>query len=199
MDLTNLLNKEKHLIANPADGSQGVYKVNEQGEVTLQVQDAAGNNTPVTISGLDGVKGLNFDANTKKTSDGKVHNVKLGGTIKVQGVDPVTGHDYSADNVTTEVDDNGNITIKLDKALTADTVMVNGKDGRDGQIGLNGKDGKDGTVTTIIRTIGKNGTDGTDGNLVSTALTVLPVLSIRMGKMEKRALRPIQWPRWMMV
>ena len=163
VDLTNLLNKEKHLIANPADGSQGVYKVNEQGEVTLQVQDAAGNNTPVTISGLDGVKGLNFDANTKKTSDGKVHNVKLGGTIKVQGVDPVTGHDYSADNVTTEVDDNGNITIKLDKALTADTVMVNGKDGRDGQIGLNGKDGKDGTVITIIRTIGKNGTDGTDG------------------------------------
>ena len=163
VDLTNLLNKEKHLIANPADGSQGVYKVNEQGEVTLQVQDAAGNNTPVTISGLDGVKGLNFDANTKNTSDGKVHNVKLGGTIKVQGVDPVTGHNYSADNVTTEVDDNGNITIKLDKALTADTVMVNGKDGRDGQIGLNGKDGKDGTVTTIIRTIGKNGTDGTDG------------------------------------
>ena len=163
VDLTNLLNKEKHLIANPADGSQGVYKVNEQGEVTLQVQDAAGNNTPVTISGLDGVKGLNFDANTKKTSDGKVHNVKLGGTIKVQGVDPVTGHDYSADNVTTEVDDNGNITIKLDKALTADTVMVNGKDGRDGQIGLNGKDGKDGTVTTIIRTIGKNGTDGKNG------------------------------------
>ena len=163
VDLTNLLNKEKHLIANPADGNQGVYKVNEQGEVTLQVQDAAGNNTPVTISGLDGVKGLNFDANTKKTSDGKVHNVKLGGTIKVQGVDPVTGHDYSADNVTTEVDDNGKITIKLDKALTADTVMVNGKDGRDGQIGLNGKVGKDGTVTTIIRTIGKNGTDGTDG------------------------------------
>ena len=166
VDLTNLLNKEKHLIANPADGSQGVYKVNEQGEVTLQVQDAAGNNTPVTISGFEGVvdhyKGLNFDANSRKTTDGKAYNVKMGGTIKVQGVDRVTGHDYSADNVTTEVDDNGNITIKLDKALTADTVMVNGKDGRDGQIGLNGEDGKDGTVTTIIRTIGKNGTDGTD-------------------------------------
>ncbi len=167
VDLTNLLNKEKHLIANPAAGSNGVYKVNEQGEVTLQVQDAAGNNTPVTISGFEGVvdhyKGLNFDANSRKTTDGKAYNVKMGGTIKVQGVDPVTDHDYSADNVTTEVDDNGNITIKLDKALTADTVMVNGKDGKDGQIGLNGKDGKDGTVTTIIRTIGKNGTDGTDG------------------------------------
>ncbi|MGN0947797.1 MAG: S-layer homology domain-containing protein [Megasphaera sp.] len=167
VDLTNLLNKEKHLIANPAAGSNGVYKVNEQGEVTLQVQDAAGNNTPVTISGFEGVvdhhKGLNFDANSRKTTDGKAYNVKMGGTIKVQGVDRVTGHDYSADNVTTEVDDNGNITIKLDKALTADTVMVNGKDGRDGQIGLNGKDGKDGTVTTIIRTIGKNGTDGKNG------------------------------------
>lgn len=167
VDLTNLLNKEKHLIANPAAGSNGVYKVNEQGEVTLQVQDAAGNNTPVTISGFEGVvdhyKGLNFDANTRKTTDGKAYNVKMGGTIKVQGIDPVSGHDYSADNVTTEVDANGNITIKLDKALTADTVMVNGKDGKDGQIGLKGKDGKDGTVTTIIRTIGKNGTDGTDG------------------------------------
>ena len=167
VDLTNLLNKEKHLIANPAAGSNGVYKVNEQGEVTLQVQDAAGNNTPVTISGFEGVvdhyKGLNFDANTRKTTDGKAYNVKMGGTIKVQGIDPVSGHDYSADNVTTEVDANGNITIKLDKALTADTVMVNGKDGKDGQIGLNGKDSKDGTVTTIIRTIGKNGTDGTDG------------------------------------
>ena len=167
VDLTNLLNKEKHLIANPDADSKGVYKVNEQGEVTLQVQDAAGNNTPVTISGFEGVvdhyKGLNFDANARKTTDGKAYNVKMGGTIKVQGVDPVTGHDYSADNVTTEVDDNGNITIKLDKALTADTVMVNGKDGKDGQIGLNGKDGKDGTVTTIIRTIGKNGTDGKNG------------------------------------
>ena len=167
VDLTNLLNKEKHLIANPAADSNGVYKVNEQGEVTLQVQDAAGNNTPVTISGFEGVvdhyKGLNFDANSRKTTDGKAYNVKMGGTIKVQGIDPVSGHDYSADNVTTEVDANGNITIKLDKALTADTVMVNGKDDRDGQIGLNGKDGTDGTVTTIIRTIGKNGTDGTDG------------------------------------
>ena len=167
VDLTNLLNKEKHLIANPAADSKGVYKVNEQGEVTLQVQDAAGNNTPVTISGFEGVvdhyKGLNFDANSRKTTDDKAYNVKMGGTIKVQGIDPVSGHDYSADNVTTEVDANGNITIKLDKALTADTVMVNGKDGRDGQIGLNGKDGTDGTVTTIIRTIGKNGTDGTDG------------------------------------
>ena len=167
VDLTNLLNKEKHLIANPAADSNGVYKVNEQGEVTLQVQDAAGNNTPVTISGFEGVvdhyKGLNFDANSRKTTDGKAYNVKMGGTIKVQGIDPVSGHDYSADNVTTEVDANGNITIKLDKALTADTVMVNGKDGKDGQIGLNGKDGKDGTVTTIIRTIGKNGTDGKNG------------------------------------
>ena len=167
VDLTNLLNKEKHLIANPDADSKGVYKVNEQGEVTLQVQDAAGNNTPVTISGFEGVvdhyKGLNFDANTRKTTDGKAYNVKMGGTIKVQGIDPVSGHDYSADNVTTEVDANGNITIKLDKALTADTVMVNGKDGKDGQIGLNGKDGTDGTVTTIIRTIGKNGTDGKNG------------------------------------
>ena len=83
--------------------------------------------------------------------------------MTIKGTAVKDGHKYSDENVTTEVDANGNITIKLDKALTADTVMVNGKDGKDGQIGLNGKNGTDGTVTTIIRTVGKNGTNGTDG------------------------------------
>lgn len=85
----------------------------------------------------------------------------MSGTIKVQGTDPVSGHTYSADNVTTEVDDNGNITIKLDKDLTANTVTVGqaGKEGENGTIGLSGKDGKDGQPGTP----GHIGIDGKDG------------------------------------
>ena len=168
VDLGGILKNDLRLVQNPAAGSNGKYTVSQDGTVTLKVQNADGTvSNDITIGGFEGVvdhyKGLNFDANTRKTADGNVHNVKMGDTIKVQGTDPVTGHTYSADNVTTEVDDSGNITIKLDQDLKAQTVTVSGKDGKDGRIGLTGKDGQDGTVTTIIRTIGKNGTDGTNG------------------------------------
>lgn len=168
VNLEGILKNDLRLVQNPAAGSKGKYTVGQDGTVTLKVQNADGTvSNDITIGGFEGVvdhyKGLNFDANTRTTADGKVHNVKMGDTVKVQGTDPVTGHTYSADNVTTEVGDDGNITIKLDQDLKAQTVTVSGKDGKDGRIGLTGKDGKDGTVTTIIRTIGKNGTDGTNG------------------------------------
>ena len=169
VSLDKVMQSDMRLVQNPAR-QDGTYTVDGDGNMVLTVQDANGTEATkktITLSGLASKEtvdqGLDFDANKRTTADGKAHNVKLGGTIKVQGSDPVSGHDYSTENVTTEVDDAGNITIKLDKALTADTVTVSGKDGRDGRIGLTGKDGKDGTVTTVIRTVGKNGTDGTDG------------------------------------
>ena len=164
VNLGKVMQSDMRLVQNPAS-TDGKYTVDSNGNLTLTVQDANGTESTkqtITLSGLASKaevdKGLNFAANS-----GTAYKAKLGDTVTIKGTAVKDGHDYSADNVTTEVDANGNITIKLDKALTADTVMVNGKDGKDGQIGLNGKDGKDGTVTTIIRTIGKNGTDGTDG------------------------------------
>jgi hypothetical protein len=173
IDLSNVMKNDLRLVQNP-DAADGKYTVAQDGTVTLKVQNADGSvSNNITIGGFEGVvdhyKGLNFDANTRTTADGKVHNVKMGGTIKVQGTDPVSGHTYSADNVTTEVDDNGNITIKLDKDLTANTVTVGqagkeGEKGAAGSIGINGKDGKDGITTTIIRTEkGQPGKDGTNG------------------------------------
>lgn len=171
IDLSNVLKNDLRLVQNPAAGTNGKYTVAQDGTVTLKVQNADGTvSNDITIGGFEGVaKGLDFDANTRTTTDGKVHNVKMGGTIKVQGIDPVSGHTYSADNVTTEVDDSGNITIKLDKDLTANTVTVGqagkaGENGATGTIGINGKDGKDGITTTIIRTEkGQPGKDGTNG------------------------------------
>ena len=164
VDLGKVMQSDMRLVKNPGS-ADGAYTVDNDGNLTLTVQDANGTESTkqtITLSGLASKaevdKGLNFAANS-----GTAYKAKLGDTVTIKGTAVKDGHKYSDENVTTEVDANGNITIKLDKALTADTVMVNGKDGKDGQIGLNGKDGTDGTVTTIIRTIGKNGTDGTDG------------------------------------
>ena len=164
VNLGKVMQSDMRLVQNPAS-TDGKYTVDSNGNLTLTVQDANGTESTkqtITLSGLASKaevdKGLNFAANS-----GTAYKAKLGDTVTIKGTAVKDGHKYSDENVTTEVDANGNITIKLDKALTADTVMVNGKDGNDGQIGLKGKDGKDGTVTTIIRTIGKNGTDGTDG------------------------------------
>ena len=203
IDLNNVLKNDLRLVQNPAAGTNGKYTVAQDGTVTLKVQNADGTvSNDITIGGFEGVaKGLDFDANTRTTTDGKVHNVKMGGTIKVKGIDPVSGHTYSADNVTTEVDDSGNITIKLDKDLTANTVTVGqagkaGENGAAGSIGINGKDGKDGITTTLIRTekgqpgkdgtngkpgvdgtditriVYQNGQDGTDGNDIHTVATL---------------------------
>ena len=108
IDLSNVMKNDLRLVQNP-DAADGKYTVAQDGTVTLKVQNTDGSvSNNITIGGFEGVvdhyKGLNFDANTRTTADGKVHNVKMGGTIKVQGTDPVSGHTYSADNVTTEVD-----------------------------------------------------------------------------------------------
>ena len=164
VNLDKVMQSDMRLVQNPAR-TDGKYTVDSNGNLNLTVQDANGTESTkqtITLSGLASKaevdKGLNFAANS-----GTAYKAKLGDTVTIKGTAVKDGHKYSDENVTTEVDANGNITIKLDKALTADTVMVNGKDGKDGQIGLNGKNGTDGTVTTIIRTVGENGTNGTDG------------------------------------
>lgn len=164
INLDKVMQSDMRLVKNPGS-ADGAYTVNSNGDLTLTVQDANGTEATkqtITLSGLASKaevdKGLNFAANS-----GTAYNAKLDGKVTIKGSDAKAGHEYSADNLTTEVDANGNITIKMDKDLTANTVTVSGKDGKDGQIGITGKDGADGTVTTIIKTIGKNGTNGTNG------------------------------------
>lgn len=164
VSLDKVMQSDMRLVKNPAR-NDGKYIVDNNGDLTLMVQDANGTESSkqtITLSGLASKaevdKGLIFAANS-----GMPYNAKLGNTVTVKGSAVKAGHDYSDENLTTEVDGNGNITIKMDKDLTANTMTVSGKDGKDGQIGITGKDGADGTVTTIIKTIGRNGTNGTDG------------------------------------
>jgi len=164
VNLGKIMQSDMRLVQNPAR-EDGKYTVDSDGNLKLTVQDANGTEATrqtITLSGLASKaevdKGLTFAANS-----GTPYKAKLGDTVTVKGSAVKAGHDYSDENLTTEVDGNGNITIKMDKDLTADTMTVSGKDGKDGQIGITGKDGADGTVTTIIKTVGKNGTNGKDG------------------------------------
>ncbi|WP_273095561.1 ESPR-type extended signal peptide-containing protein [Dialister succinatiphilus] len=150
--------------------------------------DAANKATPnnaVNVSDLKNTsddlinKGLQFGANSPK--DKPVTN-KLGSEVDIVGKEAKTGHTYSAENLTTTVEQNATtgkttITVLMDEDITGNSVTVGkaGKDGKDGQdgkegaIGINGKDGKPGEdgqnyTTTIIKTEkGQPGKDGKDG------------------------------------
>ena len=109
-------------------------------------------------------KGLKFAANS-----GDEYTAKLGSTVKIQGTDKKDGHEYTADNLTTEIDKDGNITIKMDKNISAEKLAVNGKDGKNGQpgtagsIGINGQDGQSGVGIDGKDGISIKGRDGKDG------------------------------------
>lgn len=72
-------------------------------------------------------QGLNFTTNTTDTSSTtgyKVVNKALGDTVSIKAHDPQSGHTYKTDNLTTSIDNSGNITIAMDTQLTADKVTV---------------------------------------------------------------------------
>lgn len=109
-------------------------------------------------------KGLNFQANTKATNDSyKTVNRALGSTVAVLAHDAQDGHNYTTDNLTTEINDDGIITVKMDTQLTADKVTV-GKDGN--AITL---DGSNGNVTTGSSTLGGTGLTIANGPSVTTS------------------------------
>lgn len=108
-------------------------------------------------------RGLNFQANTKGTDDSyKTVNRALGSTVAVRAHDPQDGHTYKTDNLTTEIDDNGIITVKMDTQLTADKVTV-GKDNN--AITINGADG---SLTTGSSTLNGTGLTINNGPSITT-------------------------------
>ena len=116
-----------------------------------------------TATSLTG-KGLKFAANS-----GAEYTAKLGSTVNIQGTAKKEGHEYTADNLTTDIDEKGNITILMDKNVSAEKIAVNGKDGKNGEpgtagsIGINGQDGKSGIGIDGKEGISIKGKDGKDG------------------------------------
>lgn len=108
-------------------------------------------------------KGLNFSASNKVDGSYKKVKMNLGDTVAIRANDAQSGHTYKTDNLTTEIDDNGIITVKMDTQLTADKVTVV-KDGNAVTI-----DGSNGSLTTGSSTL--NGTGLTIKNGPSVTMS----------------------------
>lgn len=131
---------------------------------------SANNTTGQNLSALDAQvkanadKGLKFAANS-----GAEYTAKLGSTVKIQGTAKKEGHEYTDDNLTTEIDENGNITILMDKDMSVEKLAVNGKDGKEGapgipgSIGISGQDGQSSVGIDGKDGISIKGNDGKDG------------------------------------
>ena len=95
------------------------------GDVTTNANNITTNATNIQNNANTIAKGLRFTTNTKdanNTSDNykgyKVVNRKLGDTISIKANDADTSRHYATTNLTTEIANNGDITIKMDESPT---------------------------------------------------------------------------------
>ena len=124
------------------------------------------NRTNIATNTSNIAKGLNFTTNTtdaSSTTGYKVVNKALGDTVSIKAHDAQSGHTYKTDNLTTSIDDSGNITIAMDTQLTADKVTVG--------TGSNALtlDGSNGTLTTGFSTLNGTGLSITGGPSLTTS------------------------------
>ena len=124
------------------------------------------NRTNIATNTSNIAKGLNFTTNTtdaNNTTGYKVVNKALGDTVSIKAHDAQSGHTYNTDNLTTSIDDSGNITIAMDTQLTADKVTVG--------TGSNALtlDGSNGTLTTGSSTLNGTGLSITGGPSLTTS------------------------------
>ncbi|MFV0616581.1 YadA-like family protein [Megasphaera sp. WILCCON 0056] len=121
------------------------------------------NKKQITTNTENIAKGLNFSASNKVDGAYKIVNRALGSTVAVRANDVQSGHTYKTDNLTTEIDDNGIITVKMDTQLTADKVTV----------GTGDKaitvDGNSGNVITGASTLGSTGLTINNGPSMTTS------------------------------
>lgn len=121
------------------------------------------NKTQITTNTEAIAQGLNFSASNKVDGTYKTVKKNLGDTVAVRASDVKEGHTYKTDNLTTEIDDNGIITVKMDTQLTADKVTV-GKDSNAVTI-----DGSNGSLTTGSSTLNGTGLTIANGPSVTTS------------------------------
>mgnify|MGYP000073184480 CR=1 FL=1 len=176
VNLSGLSKMDYRLVENSAAGSDGKYTIDANGDVKLTVaSDTDTVGKEITISGLaskaDVVKGLTFTASA--LADGATsltHTAQLGGSIGIFGGNKQDGHTYNTNNITTTIDDKGDIRVLMD-----DNVVVGSKDtGVDGSVmatgqggaylKMNGADGSlrmgdaSGNFAALIQNYGSDGT-----------------------------------------
>ena len=95
------------------------------GDVTTNANNITTNANNIQKNANTIAKGLSFTTNTKDANNKagdyqgqKVVNRKLGDTISIKANDADTSRHYATTNLTTEIADNGDITIKMDESPT---------------------------------------------------------------------------------
>ena len=175
VDLSGLSKMDYHLVENSTAGSDGKYTIDKNGDVKLTVaSDTDTVGKEITLSGLaskaDVDKGLTFTASA--LADGAsslTHTAQLGDTIGIYGGTKQDGHTYNTNNITTTIDDTGDIRVLMD-----DNLVVGSKDGVDGSVKatgqggaylkMNGADGSlrmgdaSGNFAALIQNYGSDGT-----------------------------------------
>lgn len=128
------------------------------------VSDEVNNNkTQITTNTENIAQGLNFSASNKVDGTYKTVKKNLGDTVAVRASDAKDDHTYKTDNLTTEIDDNGIITVKMDTQLTADKVTVGTGDNA---ITI---DGSNGSLKTGSSTLNGTGLTINNGPSVTTS------------------------------
>jgi spore germination cell wall hydrolase CwlJ-like protein len=136
-------------ITNVASGSNDTDAVNYS-----QIKDL--------VNSDGSTKTLTFAANS-----GTAFKSNPDSTITVKGTGTKDDSNYSSDNIKTTVDADGNITVMMDKDISAGTIGVAGKDGKDG-VTIYATDGKDGSEGHI----GLTGPAGADGKNATADISV---------------------------
>ncbi|MCI7063551.1 MAG: hypothetical protein MR947_02970 [Mitsuokella jalaludinii] len=177
IDASRTADTEGRIVSFGHQAGDVYYTVDHQNHTVTENQyDSAAYNRLVNVAdGIDdhdvvvmeqlkalASQGMNFSASNKVDGAYKTVKKNLGDTVAVRANDAQDGHTYKTDNLTTEIDDNGIITVKMDTKLTADKVTV-GKDGN--AITL---DGSNGNVTTGSSTLGGAGLTIANGPSVTT-------------------------------
>lgn len=149
VDLSGIKNYDFRLVQNTASDSDGKYKVQADGTVDLIVANGDGDSETITLQDLASKttvdQGLKLEGNTKAADGTSYKSVKrsLGDTIAVRAADAQAGHTYTTDNLTTDVDDNGVITVKMDNQVNLGQANTSegADDGNDGNLHVTGKNG----------------------------------------------------------
>ena len=149
VDLSGIKNYDFRLVQNTESDSDGKYKVQADGTVGLIVASGDGDSETITLQDLASKttvdQGLKLEGNTKAADGTSYKSVKrsLGDTIAVRAADAQAGHTYTIDNLTTDVDDNGVITVKMDNQVNLGKANTSegADDGNDGNLHVTGKSG----------------------------------------------------------
>jgi spore germination cell wall hydrolase CwlJ-like protein len=168
-DLKNLSGDTTNAVLYDGTAKDTVTLAGASGTTITNVAKGVNDTDAVNYSQIKNL--VNSDGSTKTltfaANSGTAFKSNPDSTITVKGTGIKDDSNYSSDNIKTTVDADGNITVMMDKDISAGTIGVAGKDGKDG-VTIYATDGKDGSEGHI----GLTGPAGADGKNATADISV---------------------------